>query len=152
MSARPTALNRSFRAKCKLALCEINSSVTSLKAKRTARTRTANWLQSYSEPNSFEWHNCTITKILIPLCECEYARFARDGAMQMGELSRTPVIFQKIPPIEQAALMKRRSSWPSVHVHTEQILRFVEFAPCHLCLAVIRAPVRRYPIFAILGF
>jgi hypothetical protein len=30
----------------------------------------ANWLQSYSEPKSFEWHNCTITKIL-PSAVCK---------------------------------------------------------------------------------
>jgi hypothetical protein len=41
-----------------------NFVVTSGKAKRRARTRVANWLQSYSEPKSFEWHNRAITKIL----------------------------------------------------------------------------------------
>jgi hypothetical protein len=29
----------------------------------------ANWLQSYSEPKSFEWHNRAITKILPSACQ-----------------------------------------------------------------------------------
>jgi uncharacterized protein YbdZ (MbtH family) len=40
-------------------LCQV---VTSGKAKSRARTRVANWIQSYSEPNLFEWHNRAITK------------------------------------------------------------------------------------------
>jgi hypothetical protein len=34
-----------------------------LKGKCRARTRKASGLQSWSDPKSFEWHNCTITKL-----------------------------------------------------------------------------------------
>jgi hypothetical protein len=73
--------------------------VTSGKAKRRARTRVANWLQSYSEPKSFEWHNRAITKIL-PSAFCKTAVVVTKNNDTTTNKSTTQVLARNAPILE----------------------------------------------------